>query len=174
MILIDVTQALTADLQLAASLFPGTVGFPARTVTAAIDADEIHFRITFTSAAPQQGARVAGGDFTVGVRHFGVTAGVVQARHGAEQRQAQRIEQGTFTGAGRPGDREQPGTGERFGGEINFERTCQRSEVLQANGENLHGCSPSICTSCSSSAGEVLERLLIDLVAIVVEPGATE
>ncbi|MNS01879.1 hypothetical protein D3C72_331710 [compost metagenome] len=152
LILIDVAQALPAGLQLAAGLLARTVSFPTCPIATAIDTDEIHFGITFAGAATQQSARVAGGNFAVGIRDFGVTASVVQTRHRAKQRQAQGVEQSTFTSAGRAGNRKQTGTGQRFSSEIDFERPGQRGQVLQANGENLHGCSPSSCTSCSSSA----------------------
>ncbi len=152
LILIDVAQTLPTGLQLAAGLLASTVGFPARAITSTVDTDKIHLGIAFAGAATQQRTRVAGGDFAVGVRDFGVAASVVEARHRTEQRQAQGIEQRAFAGAGRAGDREQASAGQRFGGEIDFERAGQRGQVLQANGENLHGCSPSICTSCSSSA----------------------
>ncbi|MNU95406.1 hypothetical protein D3C71_854200 [compost metagenome] len=152
LILIDVTQALAAGLQLASGLVPGAIGLPAGAVAAAVDADEIHFRIAFTRAATQQGARVAGSDFAVGVRHLGVAAGVVQARYGAKQRQAQGIEQGAFTSAGGAGDGEQSGTGQGFGGEVDFKWPGQGGEVFQADREDFHGCSLSICTSCNSSA----------------------
>jgi hypothetical protein len=152
LILIDIAQALATDLQLATGLFPGTIGFPASTITATVDTDEIHFGVAFAGAATQQGARVTGADFAVGVRHLGVATGVVQARHGTEQGQAQRVEQGAFAGAGGAGDGEQSRAGQGFGGEVDFKRPGQGGEVLQADGEDLHGCSSSICTSCSSSA----------------------
>ncbi|MNS26737.1 hypothetical protein D3C72_586700 [compost metagenome] len=152
LVLIDVPQALAAGLQLAGGLVPGAVGFPAGAVTAAVDSDEIHFRIAFTGAAPQQGSRVTGADFAVGVRHFRVAAGVVQAWYGAKQRQAQSIEQRAFTGAGGAGDGEQSGTGQGFGGEVDFKWPGQGGEVFQADREDFHGCSLSICTSCNSSA----------------------
>ncbi|MNM74800.1 hypothetical protein D3C81_865650 [compost metagenome] len=152
LILIDVTQALAAGLQLAGGLVPGAIGFPAGAVTAAVDSDEIHFRIAFTRAATEQGTRVAGSDFAIGVRHLGIAAGVVQARYGAKQRQAQGIEQGAFAGAGGAGDGEQSGTGQGFGGEVDFKWPGQGGEVFQADREDFHGCSLSICTSCNSSA----------------------
>ncbi|MNP25713.1 hypothetical protein D3C76_1185340 [compost metagenome] len=152
MILIEVAQALATGLQLATGLFPGAIGFPACAITTAIDTDEIHFGITFAGAAAQQGAGVAGADFAIGVRHLGVTPGVVQARDCAEQGQAQGVEQGALARAGGAGDGEQSGAGQRFGGEVDFKRPGQGGEVFQADGEDLHGCSSSICTSCSSSA----------------------
>ncbi len=152
LILIDVAQALPTGLELAASLLASTIGFPARAIAAPIDADKIHFGIAFTGAASQQGARVASGDFTVSIGDFRIAAGVVQTRYGAEQCQAQGVEQGAFAGACGAGDCEQAGAGQRFSGEIDLERPGQRGEVLQTNGENFHGCSPSSCTSCSSSA----------------------
>ncbi|MNH89105.1 hypothetical protein D3C81_623020 [compost metagenome] len=152
LILIDIAQALATGLQLAAGLFPGAIGFPARAIMATVDADEIDFGIAFAGAATQQGARVAGADFAIGVRHLGVAPGVVQSRYGAEQRQAQGVEQGAFTGARGAGDGEQSGAGQRFGGEVDFKRPGQRGEVFKADRENFHGCSLSSCTSCSSSA----------------------
>ncbi|MNO94127.1 hypothetical protein D3C76_857400 [compost metagenome] len=125
LILIEVAQALAAGLQFATGLFPGAIGFPACAITAAVDADKIHFGITFASAAAQQGARVAGADFAIGVRHLGVAPGVVQPRHGTEQGQAQRVEQGALAGAGGAGDGEQSGTGQGFGGEVDFKRPGQ-------------------------------------------------
>ena len=152
LILIDVAQALATGLQLAAGFFPGAVGFPARAVATAVDADEIHFGIAFAGAATQQRARVAGADFAIGVRRFGGHLRIAQTGHGAKQRQAQGIEQGAFTGAGGPGDGEQTSAGQGFGGEVDLKRPGQGGEVFQADREDLHGCSLSICTSCSSSA----------------------
>ena len=106
LIAVQIAQALAAGLELAGGLFPRAVGFPARPVAASVDAEKIHFGIAFARAAPQQGARVASGDLAVNIGHFGIAAGVVQARHGAKQRQAQGVEQGAFTGAGGAGNGE--------------------------------------------------------------------
>ena len=143
LVVVQITQALAAGLQLAGGLFTGTIGLPAGAVTAAVDADKVDFGIAFTGATAQQGARVAGGDFTVGIRHLGIAAGVVQPRYGAEQGQAQGVEQGTFTGAGGAGNCKQPGTGQGLGGKVQLERAGQGGEVFQADGEDFHGCSPS-------------------------------
>lgn len=151
LIAVQVDQALAAVLQLAAGLVAGAVGFPACPVATAADADKIHFSITAARAASQQGARVADGNIAVGIRHLRL-AGIAQAGHRAKQRQAQGIEQGAFTGAGRPGDGKQTGTGQGLGGEVDLERSGQGGEVFQADGEDLHGCSPSCCTSWSSTA----------------------
>jgi len=152
LIAVQVAQTLAAGLQLAGGLLAGAVGFPAGAVAAPVDTDKIHFGIAFTGAAAQQGARVAGGDFTVGIRHFGIATGVVQPWHGAKQGQAQGVEQGAFTGAGGAGNGEQAGTGQRFGGKVQFKGARQGGKVFQANGEDFHGCSPSSCTSCSNTA----------------------
>ena len=125
MIAVQIAQALAAGLQLAISLFAGAVGFPASTIAAAINADEIDFGIAFAGAAPQQGARVTGGDLAVGIRDLGIPAGVVQPRHRAKQGQAQGVEQGAFTGAGGAGNCKQPGTGQWLGGEVQLKRACQ-------------------------------------------------
>ncbi len=106
LVAVQVDQALPAVLQLAAGFVAGAVGFPARTVAAAVDADKVDLGIPAAGAASQQRARVADGNIAVGVGHLGL-AGIAQAWHGTEQRQAQRVEQGTFAGAGRPGNREQ-------------------------------------------------------------------
>ncbi|MNM62173.1 hypothetical protein D3C81_734960 [compost metagenome] len=149
---VQVVEALAAVLQLAVGLVAGAVGFPAGAVAAAIDADEIDFGKAAAGAAAQQVARVGGRDLAVCIRHLGLAANVVQPWHGAEQRQAQGVEQGTFARPGRPGDGEQAGAGQRFGGEIDIDRAGQGCQVLQADGKNLHGCSSSCCTSCNSRA----------------------
>ncbi|MNN37386.1 hypothetical protein D3C81_1513330 [compost metagenome] len=139
-------------LQLAVSLVTGAVGFPAGAVATAIDADEVDFGKAAARAPAHQVTRVGSRNFAVGVRHLGFAADVVEPRDGAEQGQAQGIEQRAFAGTGRPGDGEQAGAGQGFGGEIDVDRAGQGCQVLQADGENLHGCSSSSWTSCSSRA----------------------
>ncbi|MNN50376.1 hypothetical protein D3C81_1649590 [compost metagenome] len=139
-------------LQFAVGFVAGAVGFPAGTVAAAIDTDEIDFGKAAAGAPAQQVARVGGGDVAVGVGHFGLTAYVIEPRYGAEQRQAQGVEQGALAGTGGPGDGEQAGAGQRLGGEVDVDRAGQGCQVLQADGENLHGCSSCCCTSCNSRA----------------------
>ncbi|RMP22822.1 hypothetical protein ALQ25_05619 [Pseudomonas coronafaciens pv. atropurpurea] len=151
---VQIGQYLAAGLQLLGRVVACAVGFPAGAVAALIDADEIHLGIPAAGATAQQGARVAGGDVSVDVRDLGL-ADIAQPRNGPEQRQAQSVEQGTFTRAGRAGDGEQSGTGQRFCGEIQFERTRQRREVFQANGKNFHDCSLSCWTSRSNVAKSV-------------------
>lgn len=151
LVAVQVDQALAAVLQLAAGLVAGAVGFPARAVATAADANEIHLGIAAAGAASNEGARVADGNVRVGIRHFRL-AGVAQPRHGAKQRQAQRVEQGAFTGPGGACDRKQPGAGQGLGGKVDLERAGQRGQVLQADGKNFHGCSSSCCTSWSNTA----------------------
>ncbi|MNM49361.1 hypothetical protein D3C81_603640 [compost metagenome] len=134
-------QALATALQFAVGLVAGAIGLPACAVAATIDADEVDFGKAAARATAQQGTRVTGKDVAVDFRQLGFPADVAQPRYGAEQRQAQGIEQGALAGTGRPGDGEQASAGQRFGGEIDFERTGQRCQVLQADGENFHGCS---------------------------------
>ncbi len=143
---VQIGQGLAAGLEFFRRIIARAVGFPASTVAALVDADEIHFGIAAAGAATQQVARVVGADVAVDLRHSGL-ADIVQPRDRAEQCKAQGIKQRALARAGGAGDREQPGTGQGFCGEIQLEGTCQRSEVFQANGENLHGCSPSSCTS---------------------------
>ena len=152
LVAVQVTQALAAGLQFAGGLFAGAVGFPAGAVAAPVDADKVDFGIALTGATAQQGARVAGGNLAVSIRHLGIAAGVVQSWHGAKQGQAQGVEQGAFAGAGGAGDGEQASAGQGLGGKVQLEGAGQGGEVFQADGEDFHGCSPSCWTSCSSTA----------------------
>ncbi|MET3717512.1 hypothetical protein ABMD26_003760 [Pseudomonas sp. PvP001] len=152
LVIVQIAQRLPAVLQLARRFVPCPVGLPARAIATTVDAEEIHFRIARPGTPTQQGARVVAADFTVGVGHLGTLRRIAQARYGAKQRQAQGVEQGALARAGGAGDGEQTGAGQRFGGEVQFERACQRGEVLQADGQNLHGVSPSSCTSCNNCA----------------------
>ena len=147
---VQVVQALPALLQLAAGFVARTVGVPAGAVALAVDADEIDLGVARTAAPTQQVARVVGGDVALGVRHLGLAAHAVQARHAAEQGQAQSIEQGALTGARRAGDGKQACTGQGFGSEVDVHRPGQGGQVLQANGEDFHGCSCACCTSCNN------------------------
>ena len=149
---VQVGEALAAALQLAVGLVPGAVGFPASAVATAVDADEIHLGVAAAGAPAQQRARIAGGNVAVDIRDLVFLGDVVQPRHGAEQRQAQGVEQGALAGAGGAGDGEQAGAGQGFGAEVDLERAGQGGQVLQADGQDLHGCSPSCWTSCNSRA----------------------
>lgn len=50
---VQVVETLAAVLQLTGGFFAGAVGFPAGTVAAAVDADEVHFGETTASATAQ-------------------------------------------------------------------------------------------------------------------------
>ncbi|MNR21479.1 hypothetical protein D3C85_1383830 [compost metagenome] len=139
-------------MQLAAGLVAGAVGFPAGAVAAAVDATKVDFGKARARAPAQQGAGVAGGDLTLAVRDLAVAPGLVQARNRTEQGQAQGIEQGAFAGAGGSGDGKQPGAGQGLAGEVDFHGAGQGGQVLQADGEDFHGCSLSSCTCCTSRA----------------------
>ncbi|RMR93577.1 hypothetical protein ALP75_203321 [Pseudomonas syringae pv. actinidiae] len=139
---VQIGERLAAGLQLLGGVVPCAIGFPAGPIATLIDTDEIHLGVTTSGATAQQGAWVTGGDVAFDIRDLGLTD-IAQPWNGPEQRQAQGIEQGAFARAGRPGNREQAGTGQRFSGEIDFKRPGQRGQVFQANGKNLHGCSLS-------------------------------
>ncbi len=149
---VQVVEALAAELEFAIGLLAGAVRFPARPVAAPVHADEIHLGKATAGTAAQQVARVRGGYLAIAVRHLGLTADVIQAWHRTEQRQAQRVEQGAFTRPRGAGDGKQTRACQGLLGEVDIDRARQRCQVLQANGKNLHGCSSSCCTSCSSRA----------------------
>ena len=136
---LQVLEALLALLQGAVRLVPGAPGFPAGAIAVAVDADEIHFGVAAGATAAQQVAFVVAGQLVPAIGNLAAGRSAFQPRRAAEQGQAQGVQHGALAGAGRTGDGEQAGAGQRFAGEVDFLLASEGGEVLQTDGENLHG-----------------------------------
>ncbi len=135
---VEIRKALAAGLQAAVDLLAGALDLPACAVAVTVDADEIDLGVAAAAAAAQQVALVATADLGIYLGHLVQRRNAVEPRRAAEQRQAQGVENGALAGTGGPGDGEQPGAGQGFGGEIDDLLTGQRRQVLQADGEDFH------------------------------------
>lgn len=86
---------------------------PARPITAAVAAGEVHFRESFRLAVAQDGARIGAGNVQ-GIVDAGLADGnlrrILQAREAVVERNAQRIQQRRLASARGAGYREKPDT----------------------------------------------------------------
>ena len=113
---------------------------PARAVRCAVVADKVHFGVAVRRAAPQQRARILGGDrFAAHVGQHAAPRHLEQPWRVVVQCQAQGVEQGALAGAGGTADGEQPGGGERLLLEVHRKFPGQRRQVFTADAQNSHG-----------------------------------